>query len=137
MPTTAATAATAQSCARLDLTMERLCRVWRAIRRSVRLPVPLVHVQAPLESGATVANVHAMALLDDNRRGRPGPEVTGLIDRIKKLVAEQRRMDDRDGDARRDSNRREIARLKWRLANVVKRELSPGPGLRFALAFRH
>jgi hypothetical protein len=62
-------------------------------------------------------------------------ETVRLIDRIKKLVAEQRRLDE-DGreDRRRDRNRREIARLKWRLANVVKRELSPGPGLRFALA---
>jgi hypothetical protein len=54
-----------------------------------------------------------------------------LIDRIKKLVAEQRRLDEDGGDERRrDDNRREIARLKWRLANVVKREVSPGPGLR-------
>jgi hypothetical protein len=60
-----------------------------------------------------------------------------LIDRIKKLVAEQRRLDDDDGeDRRRDANRREIARLKWRLANAVKRELSPGPGLRLAVALR-
>jgi hypothetical protein len=72
-------------------------------------------------------------------------ETDRLIDRIKKLVAEQRRLDERDGEGeerrrdqrRRDRNRREIARLKWRLANVVKRELSPGPGLRFALAGRH
>ena len=65
------------------------------------------------------------------------PQVTRLIDRIKKLVAEQRRLDDDDrGDRRRDANRREIARLKWRLANAVKRELSPGPGLRLAVAAR-
>ena len=65
------------------------------------------------------------------------PQVTRLIDRIKNLVAEQRRLDDDDGeDRRRDANRREIARLKWRLANAVKRELSPGPGLRLAVAMR-
>jgi hypothetical protein len=65
------------------------------------------------------------------------PQVTRLIDRIKKLVAEQRRLDGDDGeDRRRDANRREIARLKWRLANAVKRELSPGPGLRLAVAAR-
>jgi hypothetical protein len=65
------------------------------------------------------------------------PQVTRLIDRIKKLVAEQRRLGDDDGEKRRrDANRREIARLKWRLANAVKRELSPGPGLRLALAVR-
>ena len=65
------------------------------------------------------------------------PQVTRLIDRIKKLVAEQRRLDEGDReDRRRDANRREIARLKWRLANAVKRELSPGPGLRLAVAVR-
>jgi hypothetical protein len=70
-------------------------------------------------------------------QGRPSPQVVRLIDRIKKLVAEQRRLDERDGeDRRRHANRREIARLKWRLANAVKRELSPGPGLRLVLAFR-
>jgi hypothetical protein len=70
-------------------------------------------------------------------QGRPSPHVVRLIDRIKKLVAEQRRLDEGDGeDRRRNANRREIARLQWRLANVVKRELSPGTGLRFALAFR-
>jgi hypothetical protein len=65
------------------------------------------------------------------------PQVTRLIDRIRKLVAEQRRLrdDDREG-RRRDANRREIARLKWRLANAVKRELSPGPGLSPAFSVR-
>ena len=71
---------------------------------------------------------------EDNR---PGRQVARLIDRIRKLVAEQRRLDDDDGERRRrDANRREIARLKWRLANAVKRELSPGPGLRPSLAMR-
>lgn len=70
-------------------------------------------------------------------QGRPSPQAVRLIDRIRKLVAEQRRLDDGDSDdRRRDANRREIGRLKWRLANVVKRELSPGPGLRLALALR-
>ena len=70
-------------------------------------------------------------------QGRPSPQAGRLIDRIKRLVAEQRRLDERDNDdRRRDANRREIARLKWRLANVVKRELNPGPGLRFALGSR-
>ncbi len=70
-------------------------------------------------------------------QGRPGPQAVRLIDRIRKLVAEQRRLDDDDSeDRRRDANRREIARLKWRLANVMKRELSPGPGLRLALGLR-
>jgi hypothetical protein len=74
---------------------------------------------------------------DSSPQGRPSPQVVRLIDRIRKLVAEQRRLDDDERqDRRRDANRREIARLKWRLANVVKRELSPGPGLRPSLAMR-
>ncbi len=65
----------------------------------------------------------------------PRTHTDRLIHRIKQLVAEQRRMDDDDADdRRRDANRREIARLKWRLANLVKRELSAGPGLRPAVA---
>jgi hypothetical protein len=72
-----------------------------------------------------------------NRGAEPSPQVVGLIDRIKRLVAEQRRLDEEDaGDDRRNANRREISRLKWRLANAVKRELSPGPGLQPALSLR-
>jgi hypothetical protein len=72
-----------------------------------------------------------------NRGAEPSPQVVGLIDRIKRLVAEQRRLDGEDADDdRREANRREISRLKWRLANAVKRELSPGPGLQPALAVR-
>jgi hypothetical protein len=72
-----------------------------------------------------------------NRGAEPSPQVVGLIERIRRLVAEQRRLDEEDaGDDRRDANRREISRLKWRLANAVKRELSPGPGLQPALAPR-
>jgi hypothetical protein len=88
-------------------------------------------VQASLSAANRVATVHRMP------PHPPSPQVVSLIDRIKKLVAEQRRLDERDeDDRRRDSNRREIGRLKWRLANAVKRELSTGPGLRPVLAFR-
>jgi hypothetical protein len=98
-------------------------------------------VEAALETWMHVANVCPMpphTLTDATaEQGRPSPQVVRLIDRIKTLVAEQRRLDESDSeDRRRDANRREIARLKWRLANVVKRELSPGTGLRFALAFK-
>ena len=107
----------------------------------VRLAVPGGHGKAPLETGARVATVCPMPphawTHSTPEQGRSSPQVVRLIDRIKKLVAEQRRLDKSDGeDRRRDANRREIARLKWRLANVVKRELSPGTGLRLALAFR-
>jgi hypothetical protein len=73
---------------------------------------------------------------DSPEQRRPSPQVIRLIDRIKKLVSEQQRLNDGDGeDRRRDANRREIVRLKWRLANAVKRELSPGTGLRFLQAY--
>jgi hypothetical protein len=86
-------------------------------------------VEAPLKVGTRVATVSPMP--------PHSHQVVRLIDRIKKLVAEQRRLGDGDSDdRRRDANRREIARLKWRLANVVKRELSPGSGLGFLLASR-
>jgi hypothetical protein len=98
-------------------------------------------VEATLATGTPVATVSVMAphtpTYGTPEQGRPSPQVVRLIDRIKQLVAEQRRLGEDDGeDRRRDANRREIARLKWRLANVVKRELSPGTGLRFALAFK-
>jgi hypothetical protein len=107
----------------------------------LRLPVPVHHGEAPLETGAGVATVCPMPPHSWTHNtpdpGRSSHQVIRLIDRIKRLVAEQRRLDESDGDdRRRDANRREIARLKWRLANVVKRELSPGAGLRLALAFR-
>jgi hypothetical protein len=98
-------------------------------------------MEASLSTRMQLANVRPMPRPTQTdstlETSRPSPQVVRLIDRIKKLVAEQRRLDrDGDDDRRRDANRREIARLKWRLANVVKRELSPGTGLRFASAFR-
>jgi hypothetical protein len=56
---------------------------------------------------------------------RPSHEVTSLIDRIRKLVAEQRRLDHDAEDERRRANSREIAQLQRRLASVVKSELTP------------
>ncbi len=55
---------------------------------------------------------------------RPSPEVTRLIERLRKLVAERRRL-----EARRASRelleryRRDIERLQQRLAIEVQREL--------------
>jgi hypothetical protein len=96
-------------------------------------------METPPRSGMGSATLRTMPTVDPNRnRGaEPSPQVVGLIDRIKTLVAEQRRLDEEDaGGDRRDAIRREISRLKWRLANAVKRELSPGPGLQPALALR-
>jgi hypothetical protein len=98
-------------------------------------------VEASLEGRLEVATVRPMPPHSStdgiDRQTRTSPQVVRLLDRIKELVAEQRRLDDDDSeDRRRDANRREIVRLKWRLANVVKRELSPGPGLRLALGLR-
>jgi len=56
-------------------------------------------------------------------RQQPSPRVTRLIDQLRKLVAEQRRLED---EARCDgvrTQRVEIARLQRQLANVVRREL--------------
>ena len=98
-------------------------------------------MQAPPAGGARPATLRGMSLHSISNRPEPSPQVVGLIQRIRRLVAEQRRLDDDDSDGRRDANRRdanrrEISRLKWRLANAVKRELSPagGPGLQPALA---
>jgi hypothetical protein len=54
----------------------------------------------------------------------PSPEVTGLIERIRKLVAEQRELDRDGGNDRQSENSHEIARLQRRLARVVKSELT-------------
>jgi hypothetical protein len=112
----------------------------RHSRLRVRPAVPGGHVEASLDAGMRVATMCHMPLHTStdgtSEHGRPSSQVVRLIDRIKHLVAEQRRLDEGDSEDRRRANRREIARLKWRLANVVKRELSPGTGLRFVLAFR-
>jgi hypothetical protein len=55
---------------------------------------------------------------------RSSREVTGLIDRIRKLVAERRRLEERAGGEQLEAKRREIARLQRRLALVVRRELT-------------
>jgi hypothetical protein len=55
---------------------------------------------------------------------QPGPEVTRLMERLRKLVAERRRLE--AGRASRElveRRRREIERLQQRLAATVKREL--------------
>jgi hypothetical protein len=54
----------------------------------------------------------------------PSPEVMHLMDRLRKLVAERRRLETRR--ASRDlleRRRKEIERLQQRLATMVKREL--------------
>jgi hypothetical protein len=53
----------------------------------------------------------------------PSPQVTQLIDRIRSLVAEKRRLDG-SSSRRRGAIRLEIERLQERLANLVRRELS-------------
>jgi hypothetical protein len=58
--------------------------------------------------------------------GRPSGEVVKLIDCIRRLVAEQRRLEGRGGGERLRSNRLEVARLQRRLAALVKRALSAG-----------
>jgi hypothetical protein len=55
---------------------------------------------------------------------RPGPEVTRLIDRIKRLVAAPQSLDEAKDSEALEASRREIARLQLRLAAVVKHELA-------------
>jgi hypothetical protein len=55
---------------------------------------------------------------------RPSPEVVSLIDRIKELVAEHRRIEMSASTELLERYKREIARLQRRLANAVKRELA-------------
>jgi hypothetical protein len=55
---------------------------------------------------------------------RSGHEVRRLIERLKKLVAQQRQLEDDASSEQRKANRLEIARLQRRLALLVKRELT-------------
>lgn len=59
--------------------------------------------------------------MQDN--GRFSHEVPRLIDRIKELVAEERRLEECGSGEVLEAKRHEIARLQGRLAAVVKREL--------------
>jgi hypothetical protein len=58
-------------------------------------------------------------------QGRASQQVTALIDRIRKLVAERRRLEGRASSEQLEAHRLEIARLQRRLAAAVKRELTP------------
>jgi hypothetical protein len=69
---------------------------------------PTRHLEAALDGGAARANLVLMSA-----SGRSSHEVSRLIERLRKLVAEGR-----------EANRREITRLQRRLATVVKRELT-------------
>ena len=54
------------------------------------------------------------------------PQVKRLLDRIRRLVAEQERLagKGKGNRERREANRREIARLQSRLADVMRHRLS-------------
>jgi hypothetical protein len=55
---------------------------------------------------------------------QPSPEVTLVIERLRKLVAERRCLEARQASRERvERRRREIERLQQRLATMVKREL--------------
>lgn len=58
-----------------------------------------------------------------SERRRSDDEIARLIDRIRRLVAEQRRLGGTPERERREANGREIDRLQDRLAIAVKREL--------------
>ena len=52
------------------------------------------------------------------------PRIQGLLDRIRGLVAEERRLERAGACDLLEAVRLEIARLQEQLANIVKRELS-------------
>ena len=54
------------------------------------------------------------------------PQVKRLLDRIRRLGAEQERLAVKGNRDRREANRREIARLQSRLADVMRHRLSEG-----------
>ena len=58
-----------------------------------------------------------------SERGRADDEVARLMHRIRRLVAEQRRLDGSPESEDGEANRREIERLQDRLAIAVKRDL--------------
>jgi hypothetical protein len=59
-----------------------------------------------------------------DRHRRFSHEVTRLIHRLRRLVAEQRRLEDDGSSELREANMIEINRLQQRLATAVKRELT-------------
>jgi hypothetical protein len=58
-----------------------------------------------------------------SKRHRSGDEVAHLIDRVRTLVAQQKRLEASPDSKRREANQREIDRLRERLAAAVKDEL--------------
>jgi hypothetical protein len=58
-----------------------------------------------------------------SKRPRSEDEVAHLIDRIRTLVAQQRRLEASPDSEGHEANRREIDRLRERLAIAVKQEL--------------
>jgi hypothetical protein len=52
------------------------------------------------------------------------PRIQGLLDRIRGLVAEERRLERTGARHLQEAVRLEIARLQEQLASIVKRELS-------------
>jgi hypothetical protein len=60
------------------------------------------------------------------RLGRFSPEIARLLDRIRRLVAEQKRLPRGATSGQRAAYRREIARMQQMLANAVRRELGEG-----------
>ena len=79
------------------------------------------HEEASFEGRAAGDSVVFMS----KRRRSDDDQVTRMIDRIRKLVAKQRRLDEDPESEPREANRREIARLQLRLAAVVKSRLTP------------
>lgn len=87
----------------------------QSYERSVNRPPR--RLEAALEGQAAAGSLASVST-----QGRSSHEVSRLIDRLRKLVAEQRRQD--GPPAEQEASGREITRLQRRLARVVKRELT-------------
>jgi hypothetical protein len=87
-------------------------KVERSVNRTSR------RRKAPLERRVAAGSLGGVSL-----PRRPSAEVTRLIDRIRELVAERRRLEGRVSGELLERYRVEIERLQQRLANMVKREL--------------
>jgi transposase len=88
-------------------------------------PIGSVNPTDRRQEAALERRVAGGSLASMRQKGRASHQVTGLIDRIRTLVAERRQLEGRASSDQLEANGREIARLQRRLATVVKRELTP------------
>jgi hypothetical protein len=85
----------------------------------------------------------ASPLPTPEKRRPASSQIVRLVERIRALVTERRALERGGSHERLEAKRHEIERLQWRLANLVRRELSETgptggpPTSRMATARRH